>query len=74
MEFHFIITLLFPGPKNGLGYLTRGGTVSARPGQTRQDLYNQVWSYLRETVRDVDISHANTVFFSLEPNELPSAV
>ncbi|MCP9949281.1 hypothetical protein [Actinomadura madurae] len=73
MEFHFIITLLFPGGNGrGMGYVTNNGTVSALPGETRQDLYRKVLEYMRDTVNAPGIAHANVVFFALDPNELPA--
>ncbi|MFI0484673.1 hypothetical protein [Actinomadura sp. 9N215] len=73
MEFFFIITLLYPG-YSGANYLTRKGTVTAKPGETRQDLHNKVLVSIHNSVDDPGIRHANVVFFSLEINELPVTV
>lgn len=72
MEFHFIITLLFPGPNGtGMGYVTRNGTVSAQPGETRQDLFSKVLDHVCNTVNEPGVARSNVVFFALDRNELP---
>ncbi|MFI0374215.1 hypothetical protein ACH35V_40700 [Actinomadura sp. 1N219] len=74
MEFHFIITLLFPN-HGGMAYATYSGVVSAGPGETRQDMYDQVWALVQDAHSDnPGIARANIVCFALEPNQLPVTV
>ncbi|MFC4050047.1 hypothetical protein ACFOY4_10160 [Actinomadura syzygii] len=69
MEFFFIITLLYPA-YSGMAYFTRKGTVTAKPGETRQDLFNKILASVHSSVDEPGIRQANVVFFSLEANEL----
>jgi len=70
MQFHFILTVTWP-VASGVETSTFEGTITARPGQTRQDLYNAV---LRHARSKTGTSQIYVAFFELAPNELPTAV
>jgi hypothetical protein len=61
-EFHYIITVQRPVGA-GTHTQTQEGTYSAAPGATRQEAYLQI-------VDSLGHPGANTLFFSLEPNDL----
>jgi hypothetical protein len=60
----FLITLEIPGR----AALTRSGTFTPEPGETRNDAYAAIREHLNR--QDPDFTHANVSFFSIEPNTL----
>lgn len=68
MEFHIILTLSLPVP-NGARTATIIRTVTADPGSTRAGLLGWVLKQVSEEMRS-----ANILFFSAEPNMLPTAL
>ncbi|MFD0381159.1 hypothetical protein [Streptomyces sp. NPDC127112] len=61
---HWILTLEMPGKQ----VLTDSGTVNPPAGATRYDMYLAIREH---TVSGYpELSRANCVFFSLEPNQL----
>ena len=64
MELHWILTLEVPG----LASLTRYGTWNAEPGSTRSTIFNQIRGAVAQD--HPELTRANTVFWSLEPNQL----
>ncbi|MFS7877667.1 hypothetical protein ACEYXF_30675 [Streptomyces asiaticus] len=65
--YHFVLTLQKP---HGGGFVsaTFTNTITPRPGATRADIYEA----LREQITQAhpELSNANVLFFSLEPNGL----
>ena len=62
---HFwLITLDRPGR----AALTRSGTFTPEPGETRSDAYLTIREHLNR--QDPGFTHANVSFFSIEPNTL----
>ncbi|GAA1594075.1 hypothetical protein GCM10009678_90290 [Actinomadura kijaniata] len=70
MRFHFILTVLLPVPE-GTSYITIEGTTTLTPGATRQTAYSNLLILLRSRHNLPPETRLNTVFFALEPNELP---
>jgi len=65
--YHWVITLQQP-IRNGYTNSTNHGTVTAAPGETRQDLYAKTLGAV--TSQNPRLDGAAVMFFSLEPNEL----
>ncbi|MEU8380652.1 hypothetical protein [Streptosporangium sp. NPDC048865] len=68
MEFHIILTLSKPFP-GGVQHATIIRTVTAEPGSTRAGLLG--WA-LKQASQEMQ--SANVLFFSAEPNMLPTAL
>jgi hypothetical protein len=69
MEFHYVITLSRP-VGDGYATATLDGTVIAREGQTRQELFGDIY---RHAADHTHLNNPNVTFFDLAPNTLPSA-
>ncbi|MEU8979033.1 hypothetical protein [Streptomyces sp. NPDC048309] len=54
--------------KPGLVSTTRSGTYNPRPGATREDAYEEI--YTEVTASHPALRGATVLFFSLEPNQL----
>ncbi|GAA0853592.1 hypothetical protein ACFQVD_26260 [Streptosporangium amethystogenes subsp. fukuiense] len=67
MEFHVILTLA-QSAEDGGNYATINRIVKANPGNTRKGLLN--WAFQKAPE---GFEGANIVFFSAEPNVLPSS-
>lgn len=63
----WMITLQKPIP-GGMAMNTQYGTVHLAPGSTRHEVYGQLRAELDR--QNPQMSDANVVFFSLEPNDL----
>jgi hypothetical protein len=61
-DFHYVITIQRPVGA-GVHTQTQEGVYSAGPGVTRQEAYLDIFDRLGQP-------NANTLFFSLEPNDL----
>ncbi|MGW2677161.1 hypothetical protein [Streptomyces sp. NPDC001436] len=61
---HWILTLEVPGQQ----VVTDSGTLNPPAGSTRYDMYLAIREYVIS--RAPEMSRANTVFFSLESNQL----
>ncbi|MFI5548837.1 hypothetical protein [Streptomyces sp. NPDC051738] len=54
--------------KPGLASATQSGTYILRPGDTRQDAYNEIYGAVTDA--HPNLRGATVLFFSLEPNRL----
>ena len=70
MQFHFILTVTSP-IATGIETNTFEGTITSRPGQTRQDLYKAVRQH---AISKIGASRIYVAFFDLALNELPTLV
>jgi hypothetical protein len=68
MRYHFIITVITPAA-SGFGMGTFSSIYDARPGETRQDIYDAIYKLVAEKIGGTP----NVQYFSLEPNDLPVA-
>ncbi len=68
MQFHFIFTVTCQTAEGGKTS-TFEGTITSRPGQTRQDLY---FAVLAHVVAESGTKEVSVTFFDLTPNELPA--
>lgn len=66
MQLHFIMTVQKP-VHNGFQTATFSGTYGTKPGQTRADVYTDLFNQVTNEIG----ARPNVMFFSLEPNTLP---
>lgn len=61
---HWILTLELPGRATSSNF----GTLTPLPGWTRMDAFTAIKEHVAQ--QNPEMAGANTVFFSLEPNQL----
>jgi hypothetical protein len=71
MQFHFIMTVQVPIGNNGFQTGTFSGAYTLLPGQTRTDVFNDLFDMFMRKMGCHE--RPNVLFFSLEPNELSAA-
>ena len=71
MKWHWILTVQFAIGRNGYGIRTDDGTLTAGPLITREIAYAQLLAKVRERA---GTQETNTMFFSLEPDDMAPAV
>lgn len=69
-EYHYVMTIQYQQglAVGNVAQASAEGTITAREGATRQELYRDVYNHVR-TQAGVE-GHVWVLFFSLEPNEL----
>ena len=70
-SYFWILTLAKPAPGRGIMQITISNTYDARDDQTRGEIYSDIRDYAHTEYPNV--ADGNVLFFSLEPNQLPTA-
>ena len=65
--YHYILTVQYSNGNGGLRISTLSGPWFVGEGETRSDVYDEI---MRQTKESLGHNHPNTMFFSLEPDEL----
>jgi hypothetical protein len=67
MTYHYILTVQYSNGHGGMRVSTLSGPWYVSEGDTRSDVYDEI---IRQTKGALAQSHLNTMFFSLEKDEL----
>lgn len=66
-EYHFVITATWPERNSAAAIRTEDGVLNVPSGATRQDIYRAAREHL---YRQGVPRHANTLFYTAEPNRI----